>query len=52
MPESIMTVYFVQQHNVHNDGFLQGWSPPPFDLQRIDLPSIPVLVAFYHACLG
>ena len=24
----------------------------PFDLQRIDLPSIPALVAFYHACLG
>jgi hypothetical protein len=24
----------------------------PFDLRRIDLPSIPVLVAFYHACLG
>ncbi len=24
----------------------------PFDLQRIDLPSIPALVAFYHVCLG
>ncbi len=24
----------------------------PFDPQRIDLPSIPALVAFYHACLG
>ncbi len=24
----------------------------PFDLQRIDLPSIPALVAFYHAYLG
>jgi hypothetical protein len=24
----------------------------PFDPRRIDLPSIPVLVAFYHACLG
>jgi hypothetical protein len=23
-----------------------------FDPQRIDLPSIPALVAFYHACLG
>jgi hypothetical protein len=25
---------------------------PPFDPQRIDLPSILALVAFYHACLG
>jgi hypothetical protein len=25
---------------------------PPFDPRRIDLPSIPALVAFYHACLG
>jgi hypothetical protein len=24
----------------------------PFDPQWIDLPSIPALVAFYHACLG
>jgi hypothetical protein len=24
----------------------------PFDPCRIDLPSIPALVAFYHACLG
>jgi hypothetical protein len=24
----------------------------PFDPQRIDLPSIPALVAFYHACSG
>jgi hypothetical protein len=24
----------------------------PFDPRRIDLPSIPALVAFYHACLG
>jgi hypothetical protein len=24
----------------------------PFDTCQIDLPSIPVLVAFYHACLG
>jgi hypothetical protein len=24
----------------------------PFDPHRIDLPSIPALVAFYHACLG
>jgi hypothetical protein len=24
----------------------------PFDPHRINLPSIPVLVAFYHACLG
>jgi hypothetical protein len=23
-----------------------------FDLHQIDLPSIPALVAFYHACLG
>jgi len=25
---------------------------PTFDPRRIDLPSIPALVAFYHACLG
>ncbi len=25
---------------------------PPFDPRRIDLPSVPALVAFYHACLG
>jgi len=25
---------------------------PPFDPRRIDLPSIPPLVAFYHVCLG
>jgi len=25
---------------------------PPFDPRRIDLPSIPAMVAFYHACLG
>ncbi len=24
----------------------------PFDPRRIDLPSIPVLVAYYHACLS
>jgi hypothetical protein len=24
----------------------------PFDPRQIDLPSIPALVAFYHACLG
>ncbi len=24
----------------------------PFDPHQIDLPSIPALVAFYHACLG
>ncbi len=25
---------------------------PSFDPRQIDLPSIPALVAFYHACLG
>jgi hypothetical protein len=25
---------------------------PPFDTRRIDLPSIPALVALYYACLG
>jgi hypothetical protein len=24
----------------------------PFELRQLDLPSIPALVAFYHACLG